>query len=142
MKTAFFYLLLSILTIGLGQAQYDTLKTPSGLKYVVLHKGEGPQPVKGQKVKVHYTGKLPNGKVFDTSRGASGPFRFTIGNREVIPGWDEGFTLMHVGEKGILFVPPDMAYGSRGVPDDNSPGYYIIPPNAELMFEVELLSIK
>jgi FKBP-type peptidyl-prolyl cis-trans isomerase len=131
------------LSIGYAQAQYDTLKTASGLKYVVLKKGSGPQPVKGQKVKVNYTGKLPNGKVFDTTmKGPSGPFQFRIGNREVIPGWDEGFLLMHAGEKGILFIPADLAYGSRGVPDDENPGKYIIPPNTELMFEVELISIK
>jgi FKBP-type peptidyl-prolyl cis-trans isomerase len=129
-------------TIQVSHAQYDTLKTSSGLKYVVLQKGTGAQPIKGQKVKVNYTGKLPNGKIFDTTKGASGPFRFTIGNKEVIPGWDEGFLLMRVGEKGILFVPPHLAYGSQGVPDEDNPGRYIIPPNAELLFEVELIGVK
>ncbi|MDB5256223.1 MAG: peptidylprolyl isomerase [Chitinophagaceae bacterium] len=143
MNKLFFFLLLTTFSIGWAQAQYDTLKTASGLKYVVLKKGTGAQPVKGQKVKVNYTGKLPNGKVFDTTlKGPSGPFQFKIGNREVIPGWDEGFLLMHVGEKGILFIPANLAYGSHGVPDEENPGQYIIPPNAELMFEVELISIK
>jgi peptidyl-prolyl cis-trans isomerase A (cyclophilin A) len=142
MSKWFVFILFSIFSLNIAHAQYDTLKTASGLKYVVLQKGEGPKPVAGQKVKVNYTGKLPNGKVFDTTKGASGPFRFTIGKKEVIPGWDEGFTLMHVGEKGILFVPPHLAYGSRGVPDEDNRGQYIIPPNVELMFEVELISVK
>lgn len=133
---------LTLLTITGVQAQYDTLKTPSGLRYVVLQKGTGVQPVKGQKVKVHYTGRLANGKIFDTSKGAAGPFRFTIGAREVIPGWDEGVTLMHEGEKGVLFVPASMAYGPQGVPDSENPGQYIIPPNAELTFEMELVEVK
>ncbi len=139
-------LLFCLLFIGLSAtcalAQYDTLKTPSGLKYVVFKKGTGVQPVKGQKVEVNYIGSLLNGKRFDPPRGPANNFRFKIGNREVIPGWDEGVTLMHVGEKGFLFVPPDLAYGAHGVPDEDNPGSYIIPPNAVLMFEMELVSIK
>ncbi len=134
-----FFLLLSFF-IGSGKAQ-DTLKTASGLKYVMLTKGTGKQPAKGQKVKVHYTGKFENGKVFDSSKDA-GPFKFTLGAKEVIPGWDEGFMLMHEGEKGILIVPAKLAYGTKGVPDDDHPGKYIIPPDATLTFEVELISVK
>lgn len=119
----------------------DTLKTASGLTYVVLIKGTGKQPTKGQKVKVHYTGRFENGKVFDSSKEA-GPFKFTLGAKEVIPGWDEGFMLMHEGEKGVLIVPSMLAYGKKGVPDSDNPGKYIIPPNATLMFDVELISVK
>ncbi|MDB5272700.1 MAG: peptidylprolyl isomerase [Chitinophagaceae bacterium] len=139
---AVFFLLMLILSVGFAKAQYDTITTPAGLKYIVLQKGTGAQPVKGSKVKVHYTGRLANGKVFDTSRGAAGPFKFTIGAKDVIPGWDVGFTMMHEGEKGILIVPPNLAYGPRGIPDEENPGKYIIPPNAELTFDVELISVK
>jgi len=142
MNKLLFCLLLSVLSLGYAQAQYDTLKTPSGIKYVVFKKGTGAQPVKGQKVKVKYIGKLPNGKRFDPPKGPANDFQFKIGAGEVIPGWDEGVLLMHVGETGFLFVPPILAYGARGVPDEDSPGQYIIPPNTELMFEIELVSIK
>jgi FKBP-type peptidyl-prolyl cis-trans isomerase len=143
MNKLLFCLLLMGLSMGYAQAQYDTLKTPSGIKYVVFKKGTGTQqPVKGQKVKVKYIGKLPNGKRFDPPKGPAADFQFKIGAGEVIPGWDEGVTLMHVGETGFLFVPPNLAYGARGVPDEENPGQYIIPPNAELMFEIELVSIK
>jgi FKBP-type peptidyl-prolyl cis-trans isomerase len=140
MKTARLLICMLLGAAFSGQAQ-DTLKTASGLRYMVLTKGHGPQPSKGQKVKVHYTGKFQNGKVFDSSKEA-GPFKFTLGAKEVIPGWDEGFMLMHEGEKGILLVPSALAYGKRGVPDEDNPGKYIIPPNADLSFEVELLSVK
>ncbi len=142
MSKLLIYLLLTGLSLGYAKAQYDTLKTPSGLKYVVLRKGTGAQPVKGQRVKVKYIGKLPNGKRFDPPKGPAADFQFKIGNQEVIPGWDEGVTLMHVGETGFLFVPPNLAYGARGVPDEENAGQYIIPPNTELMFEIELVSIK
>jgi FKBP-type peptidyl-prolyl cis-trans isomerase len=138
---AFIVLCGLMLSFALSVQAQDTLITASGLKYIILTKGTGPQPIKGQKVKVHYTGKLQNGKVFDTSKEA-GPFKFTLGAKEVIPGWDEGFMLMHEGEKGILIVPSKLAYGKNGVPDENNPGKYIIPPNADLTFEVELISIK
>jgi FKBP-type peptidyl-prolyl cis-trans isomerase len=130
-----------LLSVGIYAQAQDTLKTASGLRYVVLTKGNGPQPTKGQKVKVHYTGKFQNGKIFDSSKEA-GPFKFTLGAKEVIPGWDEGFMLMHEGEKGTLLVPATLAYGKKGVPDQDNPGKYIIPPNADLIFEVELISVK
>jgi peptidylprolyl isomerase len=140
MKAAIF-LVCIILSVAFSAQAQDTLKTASGLRYIVLTKGNGIQPSKGQKVKVHYTGKLQNGNVFDSSKEA-GPFKFTLGAKEVIPGWDEGFMLMHEGEKGVLLVPSTLAYGKKGVPDEDNPGKYIIPPNAELSFEVELLSVK
>lgn len=142
MNKLLFCLMLMGLSLGYAHAQYDTLKTPSGIKYVVLKKGTGAQPVKGQKVKVKYIGKLPNGKRFDPPKGPAADVQFKIGNSEVIPGWEEGVLLMHVGEIGFLFIPPSLAYGSRGVPDEDNSGQYIIPPNAELMFEIELVGIK
>ncbi len=132
----FLILLLSVFSV---KAQ-DTLKTASGLQYVVVTKGSGAKPTKGQNLEVRYTGRLQNGTIFDSSKRKS--IQFTIGAKEVIAGWDEGFLLMHEGEKGILIIPSTLAYGKNGVPDEDNPGKYIIPPNANLTFDVELISIK
>ena len=93
------YTLLFIFSVCFALQAQDTLTTASGLKYIKLKKGTATKkPVKGSKVKVHYTGRLENGKVFDSSK-EGGPFKFTIAAKEVIPGWDEGFQLMEEGEK-------------------------------------------
>lgn len=94
--------------------------------------GKGVEAQAGDTLKVHYTGRLSDGTVFDTSVGGE-PFTFILGARQVIPGWEQGFEGMKVGGKRILVIPPNLAYGSQGVGP--------IPPNATLTFQVELLSI-
>jgi hypothetical protein len=108
--------------------------TPSGLRITDLVTGEGPEASSGQTVVVHYRGTLENGKEFDASYGR-GPFSFPLGAGRVIKGWDEGVAGMQVGGKRKLVIPPDLAYGQRGAGG-------VIPPNATLLFEVELLEIR
>ncbi|MEI7730093.1 MAG: FKBP-type peptidyl-prolyl cis-trans isomerase [Verrucomicrobiota bacterium] len=104
------------------------------MKIEKLTTGNGPAPKRGDKVSVHYTGRLTNGTKFDSSLDRREPFSFTLGRGEVIQGWDEGVATMRVGDKVQLTIPPEKAYGDRGFPG-------AIPPKATLVFEVELLSI-
>jgi len=110
-------------------------KLASGLKIFVSKKGTGAKPKKGQKVSIHYSGFLRNGKMFDSSKKKNIPFETAIGVGRVIPGWDEGVMKLNVGSKAILYIPSHLAYGKRGAGG-------AIPPNADLIFEVELLGIK
>ena len=110
-------------------------KTSSGLEYKILKVGTGSSPLKGQMVEVHYTGWLKDGKKFDSSVDRGKPFKFLLGQGNVIKGWDEGVAMMKVGEKRKLIIPPHLGYGSRGAGAN-------IPPNATLVFEVELLGIE
>ncbi len=109
--------------------------TPSGLQYEDLVVGNGDSPRTGQTVVVHYTGWLDDGKKFDSSVDRGRPFEFQFGTGQVIKGWDEGVTTMKVGGKRKLIIPSELGYGSRGAGG-------VIPPNARLTFEVELLGIK
>lgn len=109
--------------------------TPSGLKYEDTKVGAGANPQTGQRVTVHYTGTLLDGTKFDSSRDRGTPFTFVIGTGSVIKGWDEGVATMKVGGKRNLSIPAALAYGAR------SPGAGI-PPNSDLLFEVELLSVQ
>nr|WP_246561284.1 FKBP-type peptidyl-prolyl cis-trans isomerase [Geobacter grbiciae] len=115
-------------------APAGAVTTPSGLSYVDLVVGNGPKPTSGKPVKVHYTGWLENGTKFDSSVDRNEPFVFTIGAGEVIPGWDEGVMTMKVGGKRRLIVPAQLGYGAAGAGG-------VIPPNATLIFEVELLEV-
>jgi len=117
-----------------AEATGSAVTTPSGLSYVDIAAGTGPQPTPGKPVKVHYTGWLENGTRFDSSVDRGEPFAFTIGVGEVIPGWDEGVMTMKVGGKRRLTVPPHLGYGAAGAGA-------VIPPNATLIFEVELLDV-
>ncbi|MBI4735917.1 MAG: FKBP-type peptidyl-prolyl cis-trans isomerase [candidate division NC10 bacterium] len=112
-----------------------TVTTTSGLKYIELVRGTGGQPLPGATVEVHYTGTLENGRKFDSSVDRKKPFQFLLGRGQVIAGWDEGLATMQVGGKRKLIIPSDLAYGPRGFGD-------VIPPDATLLFEVELLSAK
>lgn len=113
----------------------DTLvTTESGLQYEDIVEGTGAMPQAGQRVTVHYTGTLENGLKFDSSRDRNRPFSFTIGVGQVIKGWDEGVASMRVGGQRKLVIPPELGYGARGAGG-------VIPPNATLLFDVELLRI-
>ena len=109
--------------------------TKSGLKYFDMVVGRGPSPQKGSIVSVLYTGYLREGKKFDSSVDRKQPFVFALGQGQVIKGWDEGIATMKKGGKRKLIIPPDLGYGPRGFGN-------IIPPNSELIFDVELLSFK
>ncbi|HZW95009.1 MAG TPA: FKBP-type peptidyl-prolyl cis-trans isomerase [Candidatus Eremiobacteraceae bacterium] len=114
----------------------DGVKTPSGLAYWDIRVGTGEVAKEGSHVRVHYTGWLTNGKKFDSSVDAGKPFDFTIGNGEVIKGWEEGVAGMKVGAKRQLRIPPALGYGAEGTPGGP------IPPNATLIFDVQLLGVQ
>jgi peptidylprolyl isomerase len=111
------------------------VKTPSGLRYIDHVVGTGASPKTGQRVSVHYTGTLKDGSKFDSSVDRGQPFAFVIGVGQVIKGWDEGVSTMKVGGKRTLFIPPQLGYGERGAGG-------VIPPNADLIFDVELLGVQ
>jgi peptidylprolyl isomerase len=109
--------------------------SPSGLQYTIDAPGTGAQPQPGQVVSVHYTGWLPDGTKFDSSRDRGAPIEFPFGQGRVIRGWDEGIAAMKIGEKRTLVIPPSLGYGARGAGG-------AIPPNATLVFKVELVGAR
>jgi FKBP-type peptidyl-prolyl cis-trans isomerase len=114
----------------------DGVKTASGLTYWDIRVGNGDTAKEGSHVRVHYTGWLTTGKKFDSSVDAGKPFDFTIGNGEVIKGWEEGVAGMRVGGKRQLRIPPDLGYGAEGTPGGP------IPANATLIFDIQLLGVQ
>lgn len=119
----------------LAKASPLAMTTGSGLTYMITERGTGRQPKAGEIVIVHYTGTLTSGVKFDSSRDRNEPFAFKLGAGQVIKGWDEGFAQMHTGDRAILVIPPALGYGIRGAGN-------VIPPNATLIFIIELLDIK
>ena len=117
-----------------GAAGPKEVTTPSGLKYEDIKVGTGDVAETGKTVSVHYTGTLTNGTKFDSSKDRGQPFDFPLGGGRVIKGWDEGVKGMKVGGVRKLTIPPELGYGSRGAGG-------VIPPNATLVFEVELLKV-
>lgn len=110
-------------------------QTKKGMEYEVITVGKGKVAKDNDQVAVHYEGKLENGTVFDSSKKRGEPFTFLLGAKQVIAGWDVGVEGMKEGEKRMLYIPSDMAYGERGVPG-------VIPPKSKLIFEVELLKVS
>jgi peptidylprolyl isomerase len=109
----------------------NAIRMPSGLRYIVLKEGTGETPNRGALVEAHYTGRFLDGRKFDSSVDRGERFLFTVGKGRVIKGWDEAFLSMRKGEKRLLIIPPELAYGDRGAGP--------IPPKATLIFEVELI---
>jgi len=124
---------------GSNAATNQVIEMPNGLKYTDTKTGEGAIAAAGNKVSVHYTGWLykndAKGAKFDSSVDRGQPFQFTLGAHQVIAGWDEGVAGMKVGGKRTLIIPPELGYGARGAGG-------VIPPNATLMFDVELLRVQ
>lgn len=123
-----------------AEAQMEKLaagfdKTESGLRYKMIQKGNGKKAENGKTVSVHYTGQLEDGKVFDSSYPRKKPIEFPLGRGNVIEGWDEGIALLQVGDKARFVIPSHLGYGSRGAGG-------AIPPNATLIFDVELMDVK
>jgi FKBP-type peptidyl-prolyl cis-trans isomerase len=134
------FVMMPILTLALGVGgtmaeNKQEVTTPSGLKYIDQEVGTGEVAVSGKTASVHYTGWLENGKKFDSSVDRGQPFSFPLGAGRVIKGWDEGVQGMKVGGKRKLTIPSDLGYGSRGAGG-------VIPPNATLIFDVELLGVR
>ena len=122
------------------EAELDELsagfeKTDSGLRYQILQKGSGSKAAKGATVAVHYKGQLADGTVFDSSYKRKEPIEFALGTGQVIPGWDEGVALLSVGDKARFVIPSHLGYGAQGAGG-------VIPPNANLIFDVELVAVK
>ena len=122
-------------TDALDQVSAGFSETASGLRYQIIQKGTGAKAEKGQQVSVHYQGALIDGTVFDSSYKRKEPIEFQLGIGQVISGWDEGLQLLHVGDKARFVIPSDLAYGSAGAGG-------VIPPDAILVFDVELVGAK
>lgn len=135
MQKTFLTAIIFFTVCGITFSQSDTVTTESGLKYIVIEEGEGVKAASGKAVEVHYTGYLLDGKKFDSSLDRNEPIMFVLGAGQVIKGWDEGIALMNAGDRMRLIIPSGLAYGEKGAGD-------IIPPDATLIFDVELVSVS
>jgi peptidylprolyl isomerase len=133
-RTSFLVALCAVPALA-ATAVHKTVTLKDGLKYVDLVVGKGALPKKGQTVRVHYVGTLLDGTKFDSSRDRGRPFEFALGEGGVIAGWDEGVATMRVGGRRKLTIPPALGYGAQGAGDK-------IPPNATLVFDIELLAVS
>jgi len=122
-------------SVGFVVTGKDTLSVASGLKYILVEEGKGAKPTVGKRVSVHYTGYLTDGTKFDSSIDRGQPYSFPLGTGQVIKGWDEGIALLNQGSKARLIIPAEMGYGADGYPP-------LIPSNATLIFDVELVSAE
>lgn len=120
--------------VSAAMLKSDTIRTPSGLTVIFNERGSGKRAREGNLAIVHYTGKLADGRIFDSSIERE-PFAFRIGRKQVIKGWDEGIAMLRIGDKATLIIPPDLGYGAKGAGDR-------IPPNSQLIFTVELVDLK
>ena len=134
MKYILNILFLSLSTMLIAQ-ENDTITTDSGLKYYFVKKGDGEAAKSGWVMIAHYIGSFEDGSKFDSSRDRDQPFAFSLDKGQVIKGMNEGVSLMHVGDRIVLIIPPDLAYGEKGAGE-------VIPPNSTLVFDVELLDQK
>lgn len=132
---------LAAISVSAQSVSGDTLTTRSGLKYIPQKRGDGPKPWPGQKVSIFYTVRFLNAKkTFDTNKGDE-PFKFKLGKGEVISGLDEGIYLMHTSGKMKFIIPSKLAYGSSGLPNPEGSPRYLVPPNTDLVYEVELVEV-
>lgn len=135
MKTQSIILLVLMLALCAGACRKKNQMTALGVTWEVLKEGTGAAPNKGDSVSVHYTGWLEDGKKFDSSVDRNEPFTFRYGGGQVIRGWEEAVGTLKVGGKSKFTIPPELGYGVRGAGG-------VIPPNATLIFDIELLAIK
>jgi FKBP-type peptidyl-prolyl cis-trans isomerase len=122
----------TVAALKIKHPEAQVVTSPTGLRYMITAEGKGDKPKAGTDIKAHYTGKLPNGMVFDSSVERGEPLEFTVGVGQVIAGWDEALVDMKKGEKRVLIIPPQLGYGASGAGG-------VIPPNATLIFEVEMV---
>jgi len=120
----------------------DTLRTASGVRYVIRQKGTGNLAQPGDRLTMRYTGYLPNGRIFDASVADGAPIRFRAGRGEVIRGWDELALLLPAGTRAHAWIPASLAYGHKGTRDPDDDNSFLIPPDTDLEFDLEVVKIK
>ncbi|WP_084444095.1 FKBP-type peptidyl-prolyl cis-trans isomerase [Hymenobacter roseosalivarius] len=137
--------LLVLLIAGAGRSQAqsltDTIRTTSGVRYYIHQPGKGATASAGDRVTVHYTGFLPNGKLFDSSATDGRPLRCRVGRGEVIKGWDEVLQLLPAGSRARVWIPAALAYGAKGARNPDDDNRYIVPPKTDLIFELEMVKV-